>query len=170
MDTLQAIFSRRSIRKYKPQPVPAADLKQILEAGRQAPSAANRQPWHFVVVTDAEQRQRVAQTCNNQMWMADAGCILVACGLPKVTEKWYKVDVAIALQTMVLAAWNLGYGTCWIGAFDAAKVKAVCGIPDDLEVVACSPLGVPDAAPAARPRKEWGEVFSADNYGHKVEL
>jgi nitroreductase len=169
MDTLQTILERRSIRQYKPQPIPAEHLKQILEAGRQAPSAANRQPWHFVVVGDPEQRQRVAQACNGQMWMADAAYILVALGLPKVSGKWYRVDVAIALENMVLAARSLGYGTCWVGAFDPEKVKAVCQIPVEAEVVACTPLGVPDAAPAARERKALGQVFSADRYGEPLK-
>jgi nitroreductase len=97
--------------------------------------------------------------------MADAGAIVVALGVPKVSEKWYRVDVAIALENLVLAAWSLGYGTCWIGAFDPAKVKQVCGIPADLDVVACTPLGVPDIAPAARDRKPWDEVFSINSYG-----
>jgi nitroreductase len=159
------ILSRRSVRRYKDQAIPAEDLQQIMEATHQAPSAANRQPWHFVVVTDAEQKARVAQACNGQMWMADAGAIVVALGVPKVSEKWYRVDVAIALENLVLAAWSLGYGTCWIGAFDPAKVKQVCGIPADLDVVACTPLGVPDIAPAARDRKPWDEVFSINSYG-----
>jgi nitroreductase len=170
MDTLTAIHERRSVRTYKTDPIPDADLKRILAAGHQAPSAANRQPWHFVIVTDPEQRQRVAQACNNQMWMADAACIVVAVGRPPVTEKWYKVDVAIALQTMVLAAWSLGYGTCWIGAFTDAAVRAVCGIPDDLEVVACSPLGVPAVSPPARQRKDWDDVFSRDRFGEPLAL
>ena len=165
MDTMQVILSRRSIRRYKNQTIPAADLKQIMEATHQAPSAANRQPWHFVVVTDAEQKARVAQACNGQMWMADAGAIVVALGVPKVSEKWYRVDVAIALENLVLAAWSLGYGTCWIGAFDPVKVKQVCQIPADLDVVACSPLGVPDVSPDARDRKPWDEVFSINSYG-----
>jgi nitroreductase len=170
MDTLQTILERRSIRKYKPETIPAEHLQQILEAGRQAPSSANRQPWHFVVVRDAEQKQRVAQACNGQMWMAEADCILVACGIPALTEKWYRVDVAIGLQTMVLAARSLGYGTCWIGAFDPAKVKEACGLPEELDVVACTPLGVPDVVPAARSRKDWNEVFSSDRYGQTLEL
>jgi nitroreductase len=165
MDTMQVILSRRSVRRYKDQAIPADDLKQIMEATHQAPSAANRQPWHFVVVTDAEQKEHVAQACNGQMWMADAGAIVVALGVPKVSEKWYRVDVAIALENLVLAAWSLGYGTCWIGAFDPAKVKQVCGIPADLDVVACTPLGVPEIAPAARDRKPWDEVFSINSYG-----
>jgi nitroreductase len=168
VDTLQTIFERRSIRKYKREPIPDEHLKQILEAGRQAPSAANRQPWHFVVVRDPEQRQCVAQACNGQMWMADAACILVALGLPAVSNKWHRVDVAIALENMVLAARSLGYGTCWIGAFDPEKVKAVCQIPSEAEIVACTPLGVPDASPAARERKPWEQVFSAERYGQAL--
>jgi len=170
VDTLQTIFERRSIRKYKPDPIPAEDLKQILEAGRQAPSAANRQPWHFVVVSDPEQKRRVAQACNGQMWMADAAYILVAAGLPQVSNKWYKVDVTIAVENMVLAARSLGYGTCWIGAFDPEKVKTACRLPDETEVVVCSPLGVPDVSPPARDRKAWDEVFSADRYGQPLRL
>ena len=168
MDTLQTIFQRRSVRRYKPDAIPHEHLKQILEAGRQAPSAGNRQPWHFILVGDPEQKRRVAQACNAQVWMADAAYILVAVGLPQVSSKWYRVDVAIALQNMVLAARSLGYGTCWIGAFQPAGVKQVCQIPPELEVVACTPLGVPDVAPAARTRKPWDQVFSADRYGQAL--
>jgi nitroreductase len=157
MDTLTTILERRSVRTYKNEPIPAADLKQILEAGHQAPSAANRQPWHYVIVGDPAQKARVAY-------------IIVAVGRPQVTEKWFKVDVAIALQTMVLAAASLGYGTCWIGAFEDQNVRAVCGIPEDLTVVACSPLGVPDAHPPARQRKDWDEVFSLDRYGEPLRI
>ena len=141
-----------------------------MEAGRQAPSAANRQSWHFVVVGQPEQKQRVAQACNGQMWMADAAYIIVALGLPQVSSKWYKVDVAIAMENMVLAARSLGYGTCWIGAFDPEQVKAVCHIPPEAEVIACTPLGVPDVSPPARDRKVWNEVFSAEQYGQALEL
>jgi len=168
MDTLDTIFGRRSVRKYKQEPIPQEDMDQIIEAGRQAPSAANRQPCHFVVIGDPEQKRHVAQACNGQMWMADAAYILVACGLPQVSEKWYRVDVAIALENMVLAAKALGYGTCWIGAFDPEKVKAVCDLPDSLDVVACTPLGVPAVQPDARQRKPKSELFSADRYGQPL--
>ena len=168
MNTLQAILERRSIRKYKREPLPEEDLRQILEAGRQAPSAANRQPWHFVLVGGEEQKKRLAQACRNQTWMADAAYILVGVGLPQVSEKWYRVDVAIAMENMVLAAWALGYGTCWIGAFTPEEVKQVCGIPAEAEVVACTPIGVPDASPAARERKAWDEVYSAEVYGQPL--
>jgi nitroreductase len=169
VNTLDTIFQRRSIRAYKTTPVPPDDLQQILEAGRRAPSAANRQPWHFIAVTDPAQRSAVASACNGQMWMADAGCTLVALGSPQASPKWYKVDVAIALENMVLAAHSLGYGTCWIGAFDPAKLKEVCEIPPEWEVVACTPVGTPDTVPAARARKEKRQVFSKDRFGEGME-
>ena len=165
MDTMEAIMERRSIRQYKADPIPRDDLLQILEAGRQAPSAANRQPWHFIVVEDPAQRRRVAAVCGNQTWMAEAPCILIAVGRPDVNAKWYRVDVAIALQTMVLAARSLGYGTCWIGAFEPDELKEVCGVPENLDIVACTPLGVPAVVPAPRNRKPWAELFSFDSYG-----
>jgi nitroreductase len=165
MDTLEAILERRSVRQYAADPIPRDDLMQILEAGRQAPSAANRQPWHFIVVEDPAQRRRVAAACGNQAWMAEAPCILIAVGRPDVSAKWYRVDVAIALQTMVLAARSLGYGTCWIGAFEPEELKEICSIPENLEVVACTPLGTPAVEPAPRGRKPWSEVVSFDRYG-----
>ncbi len=170
MDTLNTILERRSIRKYLPQPIPAEDMKKILEACRQAPSAANRQPWHFVIVGDPERKKRLAQACRGQTWMADAAYIIVAVGLPEVSEKWYRVDVSIAMEHLGLAAHSLGYGTCWIGAFTPEEVKAVCALPATAEVVACAPLGVPDASPAARPRKEWDEVFSGEVFGEGLKL
>jgi nitroreductase len=170
MDTLETIFTRHSIRTYKPDPIPADHLKQILEAARQAPSASNRQPWHFVVVADEEQKQRLAHLCGQQMWMAGAAYIVVAVGLPTVSAKWYRVDVAIALQTLVLAAHSLGYGTCWIGDYRPAEIKELLHLPAEMEVVACTPLGVPGVTPVPRPRKEWDQVFSADTYGQRVDI
>ena len=170
MDTVDTILERRSVRAYRPDPIPAAHLRQILEAGRRAPSAGNRQPWRFVVVGDPEQKERLARACNRQMWLADAAYIVVGTALPQVSPKWYRVDVAIAFQNMVLAARSLGYGTCWVGAFDPEQVKEVCGIPAEAEVVVCTPLGVPQAWPPARERKAWNEVFALGQYGQPLSL
>jgi nitroreductase len=170
METIETIMHRRSIRTYKPEPIPEAHLRQILEAGRQAPSASNRQPWHFIVVGEPQLKERVARACGDQVWMADAAYIIIALGLPAASGKWYHVDVAIALENIVLAAYSLGYGTCWIGDFRQAELKSLCGIPDDLDIVACTPLGVPHVKPAARERKPWGQVFSADRYGQALQL
>jgi nitroreductase len=169
-DAIHAIMERRSIRSYQLKPVPERDLKTILEAGRQAPSAANRQPWHFVVVRDAENKSKLAAACAKQNWLADAGAIIAGVGKPRVSENWHPVDVAIAMENMVIAAAALGYGTCWIGAFDQSQVKELLGVPDDCVVVALTPVGVPTDTPEARPRMPMAEFVSAERFGGKLEL
>jgi nitroreductase len=174
MDTIETIMKRRSIRKYKPDGIPQADLDKIFESGRQAPSAANRQPWHFVVVRDKELKRKVAEACSGQNWLADAHVILAGIGNPNASRGstgrlWYEVDVSIAMQNMILAATNLGYGTCWIGAFDEGQVKALLKVPEEMRVVALTPIGVPDARPEARPRKDVNQVFSAEQYGQPIK-
>jgi nitroreductase len=168
MDTITAIMERRSVRKYDAKAMPDKDLQTILEAGRQAPSAANRQPWHFIVVKDPAQKRKLSEACSGQAWLADAGVIIAGVGKPAVTEKWYPVDVAIAMQNMILAATALGYGTCWVGAFDQEQVKTVLEVPAELQVVALTPVGVPADRPAARPRQAMSEFASLDRYGKKL--
>ena len=169
MDTFETIINRRSVRKFQSKPVSDEDLKIIIEAGRQAPSAANRQPWHFVVVKNEDQRQKLAEACSGQTWLADAAVIIAGVGKPDVSEKWYPVDVAIAMQNMILAATSLGYGTCWIGAFDHDRVKSVLGIPENLTVVALTPVGVPDDRPEARPRQPLSDFASLARYGKQFK-
>lgn len=159
METIDAIMQRRSIRKYKKGSIPEEDLKKILECGRQAPSAANRQPWRFIVVRDSDLKQKVASACSGQMWLADADVILAGVGIPEISSEWYPVDVAIAMQNMILSATDLGYGTCWIGAFDQEKVKAVLNLPESETVVALTPIGVPDQEPGPKPRRATEELF-----------
>jgi nitroreductase len=174
MDVLKAIETRRSVRKYKPVPVPDGDLKKILEAGRLAPSAGNKQPWGFVVVRDAERRKMLAEAARNQMWTADAGAILAVFADPVNSpggySRWLERDPMIAVENMILAAWSLGYGTCWIGAFEEDKVKPLLGIPMDKTVICLLPLGVPAETPDPKPRRAFKEVFHAEAYGKPMEL
>ena len=168
MDTFEAILKRRSIRKYDPKPLREGDLRKVLEAGRQAPSAANRQPWHFLVVQENEEKRALAQACSGQVWLADASVIIAGVGKPTVNDKWYAVDVAIALENMILAATALGYGTCWIGAFDQTEVKNLLGVPDDMVVVALTPVGWPGDHPDSRPRQPLAEFASLGRYGRPL--
>ena len=174
MDVLEAIETRRSVRKYKPEAIPEGDLKKILEAARIAPSAGNKQPWRFVVVRDQETRTKLAKASRNQMWTADAGVIVVALamdkGSPEIYERWVEKDVMIAVEHMVLAAWELGYGTCWIGAFTEADVKSILGIPEKMTVVNLLPIGGPDHSPDARPRKAFSEIYHDGEYGKPLNL
>jgi len=164
-ETLQTMWNRRSVRKYKPEPIPEEDLKLILEAARRAPTGANRQNWRLVVVTDPQQRTKTAEACDEQMWMADAAAILCMVILPGEG----KVNGTIVLDHAILAAASLGYGTCWIGAYDAAKVKAVLGIPADHDLVCLTPLGVPAEQPGPRSRKSPGQLFMRDRFGSPLD-
>ena len=165
-DVVEAVLrDRRSVRQYAPEPISDPALFRILESGRQAPSAANRQPCRFVVVRDAERRRALAEACNAQMWLADAAVLVVGVGLPSVSARWYMVDMGIAMQNMVVTATSFGYGTCWIGAFNEAKVKALLDIPEELKVVAVTPIGVPAGPmPAARERQGFSEIFRAERF------
>lgn len=176
MNVLDAIRMRRSVRSYAPTSIPADVMARMRHALRLAPSACNIQPWRFILVTDGELRRRVAQAAKDQKWIADAPVIVVGCGLPQQAYKRMggsgnsvDIDLAIALDHLTLAAVDEGLGTCWIGAFDEAKVKALLCIPEEVKVVAMTPLGYPSSpelnspAPDSR-RKEDAQVFSVNYY------
>jgi len=164
-DTLQTMWDRQSIRKYRADPLPQEDLDLILEAARRAPTGGNRQNWRMIVIREEELRQQAAQACHNQMWMADAPVILCLVTLPGEG----KVNGAIVLDHAILAAASLGYGTCWIGAYDPAQVKALLGIPEDHGIVCLTPVGVPAQTPPRRERKARSELFMADRFGAPLE-
>jgi nitroreductase len=165
------IRKRRSIRKYKPDPIPEAILKNILDAGRIAPSAKNYQPWRFIVVKDPDKKKQIVAASRNQQFVGEAAVIVVGCAL--VDTAWgrmggymssWSVDLTIALDHIILAAVNEGLGTCWIGAFDEAEVKRILHIPDPVRVLALTPVGYPDDTPPERGRKSADEILSYDTY------
>lgn len=171
MDFYEVIKKRRSVRKYKPDPISDDVLKRILEAGRIAPSAKNIQPWKFIVIKDPENKKRIAEACRGQHWMADADVIVCGCALEKIA--WgrmggymssFAVDLAIAMDHIILAAANEGLGTCWIGAFEEKKVKELLNIPEDVRVVALTPIGYPAEEPKDRGRKDFKEIFVYEKY------
>jgi nitroreductase len=164
MDVLEAIRIRRSIRKYRPEPIPVEKLETILKAARLAPSAGNRQPWCFVVVEDRERRKALAKAANDQTFLSDAGAIVVAISDPEKSARWHEKDTMMALEHVVLAATALGYGTCWIGAFDEDAVKSLLKIPANMKVVALLPIGIPDEKPAPRRRRKLSEIFFKEGW------
>jgi nitroreductase len=146
LDVLKAVKTRRSIRSYLDKPIEDEKLMKVLEAARLSPSAVNLQPWDFVVVKDKTAKEYLLQAYNRQ-WFAKAPVIIVVCASPEKAwrrsdgEEFWKIDAAIAMQGMVLAATAEGLGTCWIGAFDEKKAKEALGVPENVRVVAMMPLG-----------------------------
>ena len=156
---------RRSIRKYKDKEIPADILVEILETARLAPSGANKQPWQLVVVTDPQVKKGLVPICKEQKFVADCSAFIAA--VDEAGQKWVKVDAAIALEHIALAAVDRGLGTCWIGAFDPEKMGAYLGLPSGRQVTVCMTLGYPDEEPEARPRKEMKEIVSWNRYGNR---
>jgi nitroreductase len=165
MSLFDLILSRRSIRSYESKEIPQEILSQILEAGRQAPSAVNRQPIRFVVVTDSEAKNELSSGLFGKH-VKNAPVVIVGCADEKslLTGKWAVVDATIALQNMVIAAWSFGVGSCWIGSFSEEKVKKVLKIPDKWKVVALLTLGYPAEQPKAKSRKPFEEMFSFNKF------
>jgi len=173
MNVFEAIKTRRSVRKYKPQPIPEDHVMQIMTAAQLAPSAGNRQPWRFILVKDPETKKQLGTIARNQTWISDAGVIVAALAMdkknPEVYERWAERDVMTAVEHMVLAAWELGYGTCWIGAFNEEQVKELLKVPREMTVINLLPIGVPDQTPEPRGRKSLGELFHLDRWGNPLE-
>ena len=151
MSTVDLILSRRSIRRYENKDIPEDVVRQILETGRQAPSAVNRQPIHFVVVND---RDVLKNLCDNLItrFVKRSPLAIVGCANTKslLTGKWAVVDATIAMQNMVIAALTFGIGSCWIGACNEKKVKELLKIPDNWKVVALLTFGYPAEQPKER--------------------
>ncbi|UCD30471.1 MAG: nitroreductase family protein [Planctomycetota bacterium] len=176
MDVMQAIKTRRSVRAYSSKPIPTDVMQRMRQALRYAPSACNIQPWHFILVTDSDLRRKVAQASRDQMWMADAPVIVVACAYPEHAYKYMggygnsaDLDAAIALDHLTLAAVVEGLGTCWIGAFSEPQVKKLLKVPEQVKIVAMTPLGYPAEKNLIHPleegkRKSEADIFSIDYY------
>lgn len=143
MEAFEAIRVRRSIRAYEKRPVSRDKIEKILEAARLAPSAKNVQPWYFIVVTDAEKKEKIAKSGRFAGFLKEAPVVIVGCGDTKSSPKWHVVDVSIAMQNMVIAATAEGLGTCWVGSFDEGLVKEILRIPEHYKVIALLALGYP---------------------------
>ena len=169
MDIFEAIKKRRSIRKYKDKEVEEEKILKILESARLAPSAKNLQEWRFIVVRDKEKRKKLSEAARNQKFVEEAPVVIVCCA---ETDEYrmtcgqlsYPIDVAIAVEHMVLTAVEEGLGTCWIGAFYEDKVKEILNIPEEIKVVELLTLGYPDEEPPSRSRLSLEDIVKWENW------
>lgn len=160
----EVLEKRRSIRKYKDTTIPKESILKILEAARIAPSASHRQPWHFIVVEDKETIKKLAKS----EWAAKAPVMIVGLADQVASPNWCSNDLGIALEHIVLAATNLGLGTCWMGQTGREElIKGLLDIPDNFKVIAVIPIGVPDETPAPKERKSLDAIVSWEKYGSK---
>jgi len=171
MSILKVIKERRSVRRYRQDPIPEEVLLRVLDAARFSPSGKNLQPWKFILIQEESLKQRLVEASVRQTFIAEAPVVIVACGFPdrcysrmgNYMKSW-SVDVAIAIEHLILQAQEEGLGTCWIGAFEETDVKSLLGIPEGVRVLALIPLGYPDESPAPRGRKSLEEIVSYNSY------
>ncbi|MEM2874670.1 MAG: nitroreductase family protein [Candidatus Hadarchaeales archaeon] len=173
MELSHAIRGRRSIRSYLRDPVPEADLRRIIEAGIHAPSAGNCQPWEFVVVRDRRRREMLSAAAHGQEFLVEAPVVIVVCAnIPRTSGRYGRrgaelyciQDTAAAVQNMLLTAYSLGYGTCWVGAFDEEMAARAIGAPRDVRPVAMIPVGKPAEKPGMPPRRGLDEVTHEETF------
>jgi nitroreductase len=170
MDFQDLIRARYSVRSYRSDPVEDDKLAAILEAARLAPTADNKQPFGIVVIK-TEGREGEMRRIYDKAWFAEAPLVLAACGVP--SRNWVRrqdgknyndVDVAIVMDHMILAAHDLGLGTCWIAAFDPAAAREILQLPDDVEPIAFTPLGYAADAPRRKKRKALSELVRYERW------
>ena len=170
MNVMEAVETRQSVRAYEDKPVEPEKLERILEAARLAPSAKNRQEWRFIVVQDEARRRALVEAANGQSFVGEAPVVIAACGVDTeyrmpCGHPAFSIDVAIALEHIALQACEEGLGTCWIGAFNEAKVKEILGVPEDVCVVELMPLGYPADEPRPKSRMAMAEIAMREEWG-----
>jgi len=192
MDAIECMKTRRSVRKFLDKPVSWDSIATILDCGRMAPSAGNLQSWKFIVVEDKDPKEAIAKACVEQAWISKAPYIIVVVSEAEKMKRFYDLrgerlysvqSCAAAVQNMLLAAHNLGLGSCWVGAFDEEKIKSILGCPAETRPQAILPVGYP-AETSEKPnkfpleicsyRRHWrGRIYDVDKalgmYSPKVE-
>jgi nitroreductase len=173
VEVFEAISGRRSVREFRPDPVDEGDLRKILDAGRMAPSAGNCQPTEFVVVKDRAIKERLARAAYGQTFVAEAPVVIVVCAnVPRTSRRYGRrgeelyciQDTAAATQNVHLAAYALGYASCWVGAFDEDAVAEIIKAPSGVRPLAIVPIGRPAERPSAPPRRRLEEMVHEDTF------
>ncbi len=184
MNTLEAIKSRRSVRKFSDTPVEPEKLQAILEAIQQAPSWANMQCWRFVVVTNQSVKERISELSyveayfatrgykNNpaQKALAEAPVVIVACADPTESgalrgQQYYLTDMGIATQNLMLAAHEVGLASVFVGVFNEEELGELLEIPPDIRIVGLFPLGYPQGElRAGPPRKSLDQIVHYEKW------
>ncbi len=172
MECIEAILSRRSIRKFTDDNVESGDLNTILEAGRMAPTAGNLQPCYFIVVKDPARKKALREAALDQEVITQADAVIVVCADPDLSSKYGEkgrnhyclLDCANTTQNMLLAAHSLGYGACWVGGFSERAVKKLMGVPDHFRIVSLIPIGHPAEMPTPPDRRPLQDMVRQEKW------
>jgi len=169
MNFNELINKRYSVRSYKTEPVEEEKLAQVLNAARLAPTATNRQPFQFVVIHTAGREAELKRIYSKE-WLSQAPVVICVCSIPsqawsRMDNKNYnQVDAAIAMDHLILAATDLGLGTCWVAAFDPAAAREILRLPEGVEPIAFTPIGYPADQPKEKKRKDLSELIRYERW------
>jgi nitroreductase len=161
MDTLEAIRTRRSVRRYTGDKIPRADLETIVDAARLAPTGSNKQPWDFIVITDDAMIQQLKVA---SVWMDKAAAIIAVVMDP--SSRWWVEDASAAVENMLLTCTALGYGACWLEGYTLPRedeFKKLLDIPTAKRLITLVPVGVPAESPVVE-KKPLGEILHWERY------
>lgn len=164
MDALEALKGRRSVRVYEEKPVPAELIEEIIDAARLAPTANNIQPWEFIVVTDPDMRRKIADLTDWGKFIAQSGaCVAVY----SKAVKHYLEDASAAIENILVAAYALGLGTCWVAGYGkdyGEPIGNMLGVPEGRKLVGLISLGYPAERPGAKDKRELSDVLHWEKY------
>ena len=209
MDVLKPIKDRRSIRRFKSDPIANEKIRVLLESARLAPSGTNSQPWRFIVIKNKETLKDLQKASHNQRHVGTAPLVIACCAdinafyefpervdeliesgaLPEKSRSVFVPSLkkslnstsksnmliaaagntAIAITHMMIQATEIGLGSCWVRWFDDNKVKEILNVPQNVEVMALLPVGIPDENPSPRPRMPIDDLTFYEQYGEKVD-
>ncbi|TFF94385.1 MAG: hypothetical protein EU544_04555 [Promethearchaeota archaeon] len=158
---LEFIKQRRSIRTYQDGAVPDNVIEMILEAGRWAPSASNKQPWHFIVIKNKELLEKLSKLTTYSKFIKRAPVAVAIVGKMEENPNWYVQDTSLASMNMQLMAWSLGVGTCWVGSMDREKAKKLLNLGEGDFLLTVLPMGyIKGSIPKPTLRKPLDEITS----------
>ncbi|NJD77634.1 MAG: nitroreductase family protein [Candidatus Methanoperedens sp.] len=177
MEVLDAIRNRRSVREFKPDIVPDEVLRKILEAARWAPSPFNTQPWEFIIIKDKSTLKAISKIARYSSYLEFAP-MAVAVVVPPINSKFSWIEsigepgfaAAMAVQNLILAAWDAGVGTCWV-SIERDKVRDILKLPDTHFVLTVIPIGYPVTEPAKHDensRKKLSDIISYETSGERT--
>ena len=173
MDVLEVIKGRKSIRAFKSQDVPPEIMEKLIDSARWAPSAGNIEPWEFVIVRKLETKRRLAEAALKQNFIMEAPLVIVVCANEDRSSIRYGrrgrtlyciQDTAAAIQNIHLAAYFLGLGTCWIGAFREEEARKILKVPLGIRPVAIIPVGYPAESPSPRRRRSMSQIVHYETF------
>ena len=173
MEVFEAIKGRRSIRAFQNRDIPPEMVDRLIDAARWAPSAGNIQPWEFIIVREPETRRKLAKAALEQTFIEEAPVVIVVCADENRSSQGYGTrgktlyclqDTAAATQNIHLAAYALGLGTCWVGAFREDEAKKILNIPSGVRPVAIIPVGYPAEKPQPRNRRPINQIIHYESF------